>query len=88
MKIKPEHYDHMKSEIAKVFDRQKHEDHTKFVINEGRSKDVDMRVRWDWSYYANLSPFISKEVYEYANDNHVDTALRRIVSELLTETLR
>lgn len=82
MKIQPQHYDHMKAEIAKVWRKDKHDDHIKFVVNEGKSKDIDKRVRWDWSYYANLSPWISANVYTYADDTHVDTALRKIIQEL------
>eukprot|EP01032_Pedospumella_encystans_P038952 gene38952-44159_t len=58
MKIKPDHYATMKAAIAAIWSPEKHKAHETFVTNEGRSKDVAKRVRWDWSYYANLTPFI------------------------------
>ena len=82
MKIKREHYDIMKQQIAKIWCKEKHESHFQFVVNEGKAKDIRKRVRWDWSYYANLTPFICEKIYPYANDTHLDTALRSIISEL------
>lgn len=39
----------------------------------------DMRYRWDcvWSVSASLREWFG-QVYQYANDEHIDTALRRI----------
>lgn len=82
MKITKEHYEHMKSEISKVFTKEKDESHRKFIIIEGKSKDIEMRLRHDWKWYAGLSGFICKEIYQYANDTHIDTALKKIMKEL------
>ena len=82
MKIKADHYEHMKQAIAAVWTKEKHEAHRKFIINEGKSKDVEMRLRWDWSYYAQLSSFVCDPLYTYLDDTHVDTALRAIIKEL------
>lgn len=80
-KIQPEHIAHMKAEIAKI-GADKAAAHRQFIINEGKSKDVDKRLRWDLSYYASLTPWICEHVYAYADDSHVDTALRTIMREL------
>ncbi|WP_353645719.1 hypothetical protein [Mesorhizobium sp. WSM2239] len=82
MKIKPEHYDHMKAEITKISTPHKLDCHRQFIVNEGKSKDVEKRLRWDMSYYAGLSAWISDNIYPYANDDHIDTALRNIMKEL------
>ena len=82
MKITKEHYNFMKQEIAKIWSKEKHDCHVKFVANEGKAKVTSKRVRWDWSYYANLTAFICDSIYTYANDQHLDTALKSIISEL------
>lgn len=82
MKIKTEHLLHMRQEIARIWTKQKHEAHRTFIVNEGKAKDVEKRLRWDWLHYAKLTPYICKHVYSYANDSHIDTALRRIMREL------
>lgn len=82
MKIKLEHYNHMKDAIAKIWTQEKHDAHRQFIKNEGKAKDIEKRLRWDWSYYARLSAFLCDEVYTYADDKHADTALRKIIAEL------
>ena len=82
MKIQAEHYEAMKSKIAAIWNAGKHDAHRQFIINEGKAKDVEKRLRWDWMYYAQLSPFVCDNVYPYANDDHVDTALRHIMTDL------
>ena len=86
MKMKLEHYRHVKDAIAKVWTKEKHDLHRQFIVNEGKSKDVEKRLRWDWSYYANLSPWICDNLYAYLDDNHIDTALKRIIAELVVLT--
>jgi hypothetical protein len=88
MKVKKPHYDYMKHQIGHIWSQEKHENHTEFVRNEGRSKDVAKRVRWDWSYYAGLTPWICSYLYSYCDDTHIDTALRQIMRELTQENSR
>jgi len=80
MKIKQEHYNFMKQAIAP--NAPKIAAHRQFIVNEGKSKDVDMRLRWDLLYYANLNPWACRNLYPYLNDTHIDTALKSIVKEL------
>jgi hypothetical protein len=82
MKIKPEHYQHMLQELKRVCKPERIAAHKQFIIFEGKARDIEMRLRWDMSYYAGLSPWISANVYPYADDSHVDTALRAIMKEL------
>ena len=80
MKIKAEHYNFMrdaitpfKGQIAQFRQR---------IINEGKAKDAEKRLRWDLAYLADLTWWLCENVYTYANDAHIDTALRSIMKEL------
>ena len=81
MKITSKHYNIMKTAIAKIWTQEKHDYHYQFIINEGKAKDTNKRLRWDWLYYAKLNQFICDEIYLYANNDHIDTALKRIIKE-------
>ncbi len=78
-KIKPEHYNYMLSEIRKVATPDMIAIHRRYISNENKAKDVEKRLRWDFSYSAKLTPFICDTLYSYANDTHIDTALRSII---------
>ena len=86
MKITKEHYSHMKQAIACVWTKEKHDAHRAFIVNEGKSNDVERRLRFDWMYYAGLNKFICNDIYAYANDEHINTALKNIVSEISDAT--
>lgn len=77
MKIKPEHYQHMKLEIEKILPNLPE---IKAAIQN--AKDFNKRLRWDLSYKAKLTPYICDNIYSYADDSHIDTALKRIAKEL------
>jgi hypothetical protein len=80
MKMTVEHYNHIKSAIMP--NKEKIKAHRQFIVNEGKAKDVEKRLRWDLTYYANLSGWICDNLYSYLDDTHVDTALRQIVREI------
>jgi len=82
MKITQPHYQHMKAAIAAIATPSKVAAHRQFILNEGKAKDVEKRLRWDMSYYSGLTPYICDNVYSYADDTHVDTALRQIMLEV------
>jgi hypothetical protein len=81
MKISPAHYAHMKFALAKIptNDVKAHRAH---IISEGKAQDIEKRLRWDLSYAAGLTSWFCREIYSYANDDHIDTALRKIMREL------
>ena len=81
MKITPEHYEHLKNEISQI-SREQVAAHREYLKTHSRVKDLEMRLRWDCLYLRRLSPWLCENVYKYANDDHIDTALRRIMSEL------
>jgi len=74
MKIKQEHYDHMKVVIDGYIGTQPMSTLADYT-ERGLSA---MRYRWDMSYKAGLTPWICENIYPYANDDHIDTALRKI----------
>lgn len=40
------------------------------------------RLRWDAARQADLIPFFCNTIYQYANDDHIDTTLRQYFSKL------
>lgn len=79
MKIQPEHYEHMKQAIAKLDISQIRLD---ILNSHAQPKDFDKRLRWDCFWLAGLSGFACGTLYDYANDSHIDTALKSIMKEL------
>lgn len=82
MKIKPEHYTHMRDTIRAAFTPEQVQAHRDAIISEGKAKDVEKRVRWDLSHAAKLTPWVCANLYSYMDDSHIDTALRAIVREV------
>lgn len=72
MKIKPEHLAHIRTEMLKSGAT-----HTlKAYLDAGLT---EKRWRWDWCYRTpGLSKWICDNIYPYANDEHLDTALKCI----------
>lgn len=75
MKIKPEHFAHLRAELAKVdtdFHRGRY-------ANAGLST---RRYQWDAVRYAGLMPWLCDTLYTYLNDDHIQTALNRLIKPL------
>jgi hypothetical protein len=65
----PRHYNKLKDAIAAL----------PSIPRNGRN---DMRYRWDLYHLANPGPGLPfRFFHEFYNDNHIDTALRKIVKE-------
>ncbi len=81
MKVQPEHYammrDAMRTALAEIPAGR---------LAAFREANTEKRFRWDLARFAHLIPFITSEIYPYADDTHVDTALRAIVRELDAHT--
>jgi GH24 family phage-related lysozyme (muramidase) len=81
MKIKPNHYAFMNDAIQKVLT-----DNPNAVVNyqsgnfpnSDKVKNLQKRFCYDLAYAAGLSRFFCSTLYEYANDDHIYTALRNI----------
>ena len=78
MKVKPEHYEHLRAAMATV-PREKVEAHREALKSDPRVRDLDMRLRWDVLHATVPSTWICDNIYPYANDTHIDTALKRIM---------
>lgn len=75
MKIKPEHLQTLVDNLA-PFD-------TDELRSQYKAQGLsDKRYRWDLTYLSNSTRFICDVLYEYMDDNHLDTALRKIVKPL------
>ena len=87
MKIQPGHYDAMKRAINEVMESYGVEKLTNeyeqghFALAD-KVKDLQKRFCFDMMYTANI-PELLNEVYEYANDDHIYTALKRICPKVI-----
>jgi hypothetical protein len=72
VKIKPEHLEHMRRAIL----ANSRAPTLPSYLARGLT---EKRWRWDLLYAAGLSQWICDNLYPYANDEHIDTALRHIL---------
>ena len=81
MKITKEHYKIIKDAMQeKAFLLPAIKSHIK--CESKQPKDLAMRIRWDLFYASGISQFVCKNVYSYANDDHIDTILKMIMKEI------
>jgi hypothetical protein len=78
MKIKPEHFEKMKAACEAVVAA-----HQNVAAEYRAAGHSEMRYRWDVLHAAKIDGqpsrvFICDVLYEYAHDEHIDTALRSI----------
>lgn len=77
MKIKSEHYNTMRDAIAQIPLPMIEE----YCKRTQVAKD-SMKLRWMLMHNVMPAAWICDNIYPYANDTHIDTALRAIVREL------
>jgi len=77
MKIIPKHYMVLESAIMAI-PTETMKSMRERIVAEGKSKDVNLRLRWDCLHLTGLSEWVSSDLYSYMNDSHIDTALRSI----------
>ena len=87
MKMLPAHYDHLKAAFKLALADKGISMNEAIEEYESKliGKDHQMRCRWDILWYSkkHLShDFVCGQLYKYLNDNHIDSALRKIVKEL------
>ena len=75
MKIKPEHVQHMRDAFTK-WDTDFHR--SRYAAAGLSTK----RYQWDLVRAVGLMPWVCDVLYQYANDDHIQTALNRIVKPL------
>lgn len=81
MKITPKHYDQLKDMLDWAV--KKHGMSAKdFVAHYATFGLTQKRAVWDilWSVPRDMKQPWFDEVYKYANDDHIDTALRRYLA--------
>jgi hypothetical protein len=79
MKMKKEHYDFVEEKMKPLM--EKVNNHRKFLVVEGKAKDVEMRLRWDVFSTAGLTNYVCEVLYSYLDDSHIDTALKKILKD-------
>ena len=71
MKITQQHFAHIAAALDSIKPR------IVAAAPEYRAAGLsDMRLRWDCARAAGLISWLCDNVYSYANDDHIDTALR------------
>ena len=87
MKIKPDDFKMLELMINDAFKRlggkesviERYE--TGQFSRADRVKDLQKRFRFDMFYHAVVGFKFCSDLYDYLNDNHIDTALKKIVSQ-------
>ena len=83
MKMRPEHIQTLRAHIAPLDTPERR---ARYAAGDfpraAGTKDVNLRYRWDLLWAAAPSGWVAKELYPYLNDEHIDTALRRLVKPL------
>lgn len=85
MKMTPEHYtyllDNLRRRMASLTPVQIRT-YLKHLAEDPRVADPHKRLRWDLLHSAGLTPWLCDTLYGYLTDDHIDTALRRVMQEL------
>lgn len=80
MKMKLEHFAQLETSIKSLDTGERRLTYKKRLFqNADKVQDLDKRYRWDLLYIASLP---MQELYSYLNDEHLDTALRKLVKPL------
>lgn len=85
MKITQEHRDHMKQAMqtrVQSYPPDALAAYLASIQTDPKVADWERRYRWDLLHASGLTPWICTELYPYANDAHIDTALKAIMKEL------
>lgn len=83
MKIVPEHLEHMRREIARVATPENILAYESGNFPRASAcSDLQTRFNFDLLVAAGLTPWICKNVYPYANDDHLASALRSICPKI------
>ena len=51
--------------------------------NAAKVKDLQIRFCFDISHFCGLTKYFCKEIYSYADDNHIYTALKKICPKVI-----
>lgn len=79
MKIKPEHYTALHEAVSRVDTSERRAKYERREFPRAdKVRDLYKRYRWDclWASGFDLAP-----LYEYLDDSHIDSALRKIIEQ-------
>ncbi len=83
MKMQSHHFEFIKESIIHSDNEERRERYRKGdFYNSDKVKDLNKRYRWDLLNECVGVRWLCNQVYDYLNDVHVDTALRKIVAPL------
>jgi len=87
MKMTKEQFEHIKTEVQKIpLDARRA--HWADLEKDPKVKDINMRFRWDCYNAAGLTRYACDVLYPAGlNDNHIDTALRKIFPDYKKVTI-
>ena len=75
MKMTKQHFDHIAEKIGAL--------DTPALRAAYRNAGLSLkRYQWDVAYQVGLTAYICDTLYPYMNDEHIQTALNRIIREL------
>ena len=76
MKIKPEHYEHIRAALLKA-------PSTFPTVSEYEARGfTETRWQWDLAHAVGLTPYFCDTIYPYANDDHIQTALTKALDSI------
>jgi len=76
MKLPASNYQELKTAIAGI-EQSTIREHVVSVLDSGKYKDLQKRIRWDLFWAVRGSQFIPSELL----DDHIDTALRAVMRD-------
>lgn len=80
MRMSQDHYGYIYNAIKQ--NRKDISLYKESLKKEASVKNIEARLRWDLLYIWVGSRWVCDNLYTYLNDDHIDTALRRIFKEL------
>jgi hypothetical protein len=76
MKIKPEHYEHIRAALLKA-------PSTFPTVSEYEALGfTEKRWQWELAHAVGLTPYFCSTIYPYANDDHIQTALTKALDSI------
>lgn len=71
-------YETLKSLITSTVNTFPIEEHRNYIIKEGKAKDIEKRVRWDYFWASTKRQGEFMNTLKGLDDCHIDTALKLI----------
>ena len=72
--MKQEHYDFLDKKVKEVLAAR-----PEAAADYKEAKLSHMRFRWDVLRATGMMKFVCEELYKYLNDDHIDSALRKML---------